>query len=85
MRARVLGETPWFGNFIEDEPASMPPGVKCPVLAIPGEKDLQVRAEVNLEAIRKALEEGGNQRFETVELPGLNHLFQTANTGAPAE
>jgi pimeloyl-ACP methyl ester carboxylesterase len=63
----------------------MLPGVKCPVLAIQGEKDLQLRAEVNLEAIGNALEEGGNQGFETVELPGLNHLFQTAKTGAPAE
>jgi len=31
------------------------------------------------------LEEGGNKHFETDELPGLNHLFQTARTGAPSE
>jgi hypothetical protein len=38
-----------------------------------------------LPAIRKALEEGGNKHFEIVELPGLNHLFQTAKTGSPNE
>ena len=59
--------------------------MKCPVLAINGEKDVQVSPKQNLPAIRKALEEGGNQHVETDELPGLNHLFQTAKTGAPSE
>ena len=40
---------------------------------------------MNLPAIRKALESGGNKRFEVVEMPGLNHLFQTAKTGAVSE
>jgi len=31
------------------------------------------------------LEKGGNKNFEIKELPGLNHLFQTAETGSPAE
>jgi hypothetical protein len=38
-----------------------------------------------LPAIRKALEASGNKNFEVDELPGLNHLFQTAKTGAPSE
>ncbi len=37
------------------------------------------------ESIRKALEEAGNKHVEVAELPGLNHLFQTAKTGAPTE
>ena len=28
---------------------------------------------------------GGNKHYEVDELPGLNHLFQTAKTGAPGE
>jgi hypothetical protein len=28
---------------------------------------------------------GGNKHFEIDELPGLNYLFQTANTGSPNE
>jgi fermentation-respiration switch protein FrsA (DUF1100 family) len=59
--------------------------VKCPVLAINGEKDLQVSAKDNLPAIRAALEAGGNHSVKTVELPGLNHLFQTCQTGSPTE
>jgi uncharacterized protein len=59
--------------------------VTCPVLAINGEKDTQVPPRQNLPAIKKALEQAGNQHFEADELPGLNHLFQTAKTVAPAE
>jgi hypothetical protein len=50
-----------------------------------GEKDLQVPPKENLPLIKKALENGGNKDFETVELPGLNHLFQHCQTGLPTE
>ncbi|MBZ5597059.1 MAG: alpha/beta hydrolase [Acidobacteriia bacterium] len=77
--------SPWFRYFIDYDPAPTLRKVRCPVLAINGEKDLQVPPKKNLPAIRKALEEGGNQNVEVVELPGLNHLFQTAKTGAVSE
>ncbi len=35
--------------------------------------------------IEDALREGGNEDYTVRELPGLNHLFQTAPTGTPAE
>jgi fermentation-respiration switch protein FrsA (DUF1100 family) len=57
----------------------------CPVLAVNGEKDLQVPPGLNLPAIRKAFAASGNQNVEVDEMPGLNHLFQTAKTGAPGE
>ena len=60
-------------------------GVECPVLAITGEKDLQVTPRENLPAIEEALNDGGNPDFAVMELPGLNHLFQTAATGAVSE
>jgi fermentation-respiration switch protein FrsA (DUF1100 family) len=56
-----------------------------PVLALTGEKDVQVSAKENLPAIERALKKGGNTRGVTRELPGLNHLLQTAKTGAPSE
>jgi fermentation-respiration switch protein FrsA (DUF1100 family) len=59
--------------------------VQCPVLALNGGKDVQVPPQLNLPVIRKALEQGGNKHFEVVEMPGLNHLFQTAKTGSPNE
>jgi uncharacterized protein len=77
--------SPWFRDFIQFDPATALSKVKCPVLAIIGSKDLQVPAAQNLPPIRKALEAAGNTNFEADELPGLNHLFQTAKTGAPAE
>ncbi|MGB2626231.1 MAG: alpha/beta fold hydrolase [Candidatus Acidiferrum sp.] len=77
--------SPWFEYFLAYDPAPALRQVKCSVLALNGELDLQVRAKQNLPAIRKSLEEGGNRDFEIDELPGLNHLFQTAKTGAPSE
>ena len=77
--------SPWYRYFISYDPAIALKDVTCPVLAINGERDLQVPAAQNLAAIKKALESAGNTRVTTVELPGLNHLFQTARTGLPAE
>jgi pimeloyl-ACP methyl ester carboxylesterase len=77
--------SPWFEYFLNCDPAVPLRKVQCPVLALNGEKDLQVPPKQNLPAIRQALEEGGNKHFETEELPGLNHLFQTAQTGSPTE
>lgn len=76
---------PWYRYFVAYDPAPALRTVKCPVLAINGEKDLQVPPQENLAAIRKALEAGGNKSVETVELPGLNHLLQPAKTGLPSE
>ena len=77
--------SPWFRYFLTYDPATALRKVTCPVLAINGSLDKQVLPAQNLPAIRKALEEGGNKHFEVDELPGLNHLFQTAKTGAPSE
>ena len=32
-----------------------------------------------------ALTKGGNKQFKTIELKGLNHLFQKTKTGNPSE
>lgn len=78
-------ETPWFLEFMRYDPEPILTQIRCPVLAINGEKDMQVAADENLSGIRKALEAGGNRDVHVVELPGLNHLFQTCTTGAIAE
>jgi len=76
---------PWMLHFIKFDPKTVLEKVKCPVLAINGEKDLQVPPKENLSAIESALKKGGNQSVTILELPGLNHLFQEAETGAPSE
>lgn len=79
------GSNDWMRYFLITDPALFWKKVKCPVLAINGEKDLQVSAKVNLPAIEKALKSGGNKSVVTISLPGLNHLFQHCKTGAPSE
>jgi hypothetical protein len=77
--------SPWLKFFLTYDPKPTLSKVKCPVLAINGEKDLQVPPKENLSAIEEALKVGGNQNYTIKELPGLNHLFQTAQTGVPSE
>ncbi len=59
--------------------------VRCPVLALGGELDVQVPAKENIDAIVASLQAGGNRRVEAHVLPALNHLLQTASSGAEDE
>ena len=77
--------SPWYRYFVTYDPAPALKRLTCPVLAINGEKDMQVPPTLNLPAIKSALESSGNKNIEVTELPGLNHLFQTAPTGSPNE
>lgn len=76
---------PWMQYFIKYNPTPTLTKVKCPVLAINGEKDLQVPAKENLDAIKKALTKGENKKVTIKEIPNLNHLFQECKTGSPDE
>lgn len=73
-------QIPWTQFFIKSDASQYWRKVSVPVLAINGSKDLQVAAQENLQAIRKAVTSNGNKNVTTLELPGLNHLFQTCNT-----
>jgi hypothetical protein len=76
---------PWFRYFLTVDPSLYWKQVKCPVLILNGEKDLQVAADENPPAIEKALKSGKNYSYTTHVLPGLNHLFQHTKTGLPSE
>jgi fermentation-respiration switch protein FrsA (DUF1100 family) len=80
-----MAVSPWFRHFLDYDPRPALRQVTCPVLALNGTKDVQVPAEVNLKAIAAALKEAGNKDVTTMQLPDLNHLFQTCKTGAVAE
>jgi pimeloyl-ACP methyl ester carboxylesterase len=75
--------SPWFRTFLTLDPRPFLRQVKVPVLAITGERDLQVPPKANLPEISRAL--AGNPDVTVKELPGLNHLFQTSRTGAVSE
>jgi len=77
--------SPWLKFFLDYDPAPALRQVRCPVLALYGEKDLQVPAEMNRKALAAALTPAGNKRVTIRVLPEANHLFQPAKTGSPSE
>jgi pimeloyl-ACP methyl ester carboxylesterase len=78
-------QSPWFRFFLTFDPATALARVKCPVLALFGSKDVQVSPEQNAPAVERALKAAGNKDYTVTVLPGLNHLFQPAQTGAVSE
>lgn len=86
LDAQIKGVlSPWYRDFLVYDPRPVLGKVKCPVLLVAGEKDLQVPPIENLTALRDALKAGGNQAYTVKYFTGLNHLFQAAHTGLPAE
>lgn len=75
----------WVSYFIRTDPDQFLSKVKCPILAINGSLDFQVMPELNLGGIRKSLLKANNKDVTIKQLEGLNHLFQTAKTGASDE
>jgi fermentation-respiration switch protein FrsA (DUF1100 family) len=90
VKAGVQGQiklilSPWFRFYLTFDPRPTLRQVRCPVLALNGEKDTQVDASANLAAIEKALKEGGNADVTVKVLSRLNNMFQTCQTGGPKE
>lgn len=77
--------SPWFLAFVRLDPREALRKVRVPVLVLNGELDRQVLHDQNVPEIEKALREAGNTDVTVRVLPGLNHLFQTAETGGFAE
>ncbi|MBO9575562.1 MAG: alpha/beta fold hydrolase [Sphingobium sp.] len=79
----ALMSSPWYVYFMKLDPAVALRQVKVPTLALLGGKDTQVSPQANEAALRAAL--AGNKKATIEVLPGLNHMFQMAGTGAPSE
>lgn len=77
--------TPWFRRFLVIDPRQYLERLKCPVLALIGEKDLQVPPKENMPEIVAALNRAGNTHATVLQLPRLNHFFQTAISGKADE
>jgi len=77
--------TPWFRQFLTFEPSSVLKQIRVPLLVLNGELDIQVDPNQNLPRIAEALQEAGNSDYTILQLPKLNHLFQTSETGSIAE
>ena len=86
---------PWYEYFVEYDPSADIAATRCPVLALNGSLDCQVLPKSNLAAIRSLLRlsewsatspyGGETEGVFYKEYPGLNHLFQHAQTGAATE
>lgn len=74
-------QTPWMKAFLTLNPASYLAQVRCPILALNGERDRQVLCEPNMASIYLATDGRATQH----RLPGLNHLFQHCHTGGSQE
>ncbi len=78
VKAMVTGlQTPWFRYFLNFQPRQYLEQLNCKVLAVNGEKDIQVISKQNLPGIAAALKKSRSKNHEIKELPGLNHLFQS--------
>ena len=86
LSAQISSMTsPWYLHFIRYDPAQDLKKLKCPVLALNGEKDIQVDAAMNLAAIQERITGNGNKNVTVKAYPNLNHLFQTCEKGTLAE
>jgi len=77
--------SPWYLHFMRYDPAQDLKNLKCPVLALNGEKDIQVDAAMNLTAIQERITGNGNKNVTVKAYPNLNHLFQTCEKGTLTE
>lgn len=85
QKSLVIGQNvrAWYRAFLRHDPAPWLARVDQPVLAVNGSLDIQVVPGANLAGIEAGL--SGNDDVTILQLDGLNHMFQTAQTGEIAE
>ncbi len=77
--------TKWFRSLMNIDPVDYLDHVAIPTLALFGEKDVQVAAQVNAGVLRESFKRAGNEDVVVKIQPNLNHLFQNCETGSVAE
>lgn len=75
----------WMRYYLKTDPADFLVKMKCPVLVLNGDKDLQVISKQNLNAYEQIFKKSGLKDYELIELKNHNHLFQHCKTGLPSE
>lgn len=74
-----------FSSLMAYDPGPDFAQTTVPVLAVFGERDLQVPPASNIAALEAAFAESDNADVTIITIPGANHLFQAAITGAATE
>src|SRR5262249_20284181 len=82
--ASNLLRSAWLRAFLVLDPVPYLEKVRVPVLALSGERDLQVPKD-NLPILERAFQRGKNRDATVKLIPGVNHLFQHSKTGVPSE
>ena len=75
----IIERSPWLNFFIDYDPSGDISKTLCPVMAINGNRDIQVISSLNLTGIKAHLK--NNPKNVIKEYPSLNHLFQHCKTG----
>lgn len=75
--------TPWTKAFIDIDATPYVKATTCPVLALGGDKDLNVPVSINVPSLEKNLPKNPDNIIKVY--PGLSHLFQHSTTGSPTE
>ncbi len=75
----------WLRFFLNYDPQSALEKIKCPVLALFGEKDMTIDPAQNADAMKAAFSHGHNHEAKVKVLPNLNYLLQKADTGLSSE
>lgn len=80
--AALLQPQAWIDYFISYDPTDALKKITCKILALNGNKDVQVIANQNISALKQHIP---SEQLTTKIYPDLNHLFQHCNTGMPNE
>jgi tRNA(Arg) A34 adenosine deaminase TadA/pimeloyl-ACP methyl ester carboxylesterase len=74
--------SPWGHFYFPYEPSTALSHITIPTLVLNGDLDLVVSPKQNLPFIDEALKKAGNKDYAIIELPKLNHAFQTCEIGS---
>jgi hypothetical protein len=80
-----LFNSAWYRYNLTYDPLIILKKLRIPILALYAKLDLVVSPTQNLVLIEKALQEINHQNYTVMELPSLNHGFQTCQTGSVTE
>lgn len=76
LKMNIKMRNTWIDGFLNLDPRNFLSDIKCPVLALNGDKDIQVNAVSNLSAVKESV-----KNAQVKSYPGLNHMLQHCETG----
>lgn len=76
--------SPWYRFFLNHNHLAILRQIQIPVLALNGDCDYIASSKLILPVMAQAFKDAGNEHV-ILELPKLNHWFQTCETGAMTE